>query len=314
MKPWSRGTLMLGGSVPSLVAVSIFWCALAQASISHAGPARVKGVRARIDLTRMTRITTVVPLALVTPAMAQNIGPGSHLIIEIPDAGTFGCSANFVWASGGTRYLGAAGHCFIPEGTTATHGPGADYDASGVQVSVCVSNCSFGGQTGFVLTGDLVPLGAVAYARQTAADGDIGNDFGVVTIPASIAPLIRPSMPVFGGPTTVEKVAQGQPLCHYGNGVVVGETFLTMARIGVGGGSTPTYWLADLVAAPGDSGSAVVTCATSGTEVHGRGAAGILTHLGAQIGTQPGFVFGTTTARAIEMAHEAGLSLALVFP
>src|SRR5256712_12645982 len=107
-------------------------------------------VRARLDVTGWVDATTTVPLALVTPAMAQNIGPGSHLLIEIPGAGTFGCTANFVWASGGTRYLGAAGHCFLPEGTTATHGPGTDYDASGVQVSVCVSNCSFGGETGFV--------------------------------------------------------------------------------------------------------------------------------------------------------------------
>ena len=138
---------------------------------------------ARIDLTQMTRATRAIPLQLVTPAMAQNIGPGSHLIIDIPGAGTFGCTANFVWAAGSVRFLGAAGHCFIPEGTTATHGPGADFDASAVRVSVCVSNCSFGGETGFTLTGDLVVLGRVAYARQTAADGDIGNDFGIVTIP-----------------------------------------------------------------------------------------------------------------------------------
>jgi hypothetical protein len=183
-----------------------------------------------------------------------------------------------------------------------------------VRVSVCVSNCSFGGETGFILTGNLAPLGAVAYARQTGADGDIGNDFGVVTIPASLASLIRLSMPVFGGPTTVEEVRQGQPLCHYGNGVVVGETFLTMARVGVGGGSTPTYWMGDLASAPGDSGSAVVTCEISGTELHGRGAAGILTHLGVEIGIQHGFVFGTTTGRAIEMGREAGLSLGPVFP
>lgn len=313
MKRSCRPQLVLGGSVPSIVAIALFWCAFAQPSISYAQTS-VDVVRPRIDLTPMTRLTTVVPLALVTPAMAQNIGPGSHLLIEIPGAGTFGCTANFVWASGATQYLGAAGHCFIPEGTTATHGPGADYDASGVQVSVCVSNCSFGGETGFVLTGDLVRLGAVAYARQTAADGDLGNDFGVVTIPASLASLIRPSIPVFGGPTTVEEVAQGQPLCHYGNGVIVGETFLTMARIGVGAGSTPTYWMADLAAAPGDSGSAVVTCSLGGTEFQGRGAAGILTHVGVAFGIPTGFVFGTTTARAIEMAGEAGLSLALVFP
>ena len=63
-------------------------------------------------------------------------------------------------------------------------------------------------------------------------------------------------MPVFGGPTTVEPVGRGTPLCHYGNGVVVGETFATMARVGVGGGANDTFWMGDLVSAPGDSGSA----------------------------------------------------------
>jgi hypothetical protein len=295
----------------ALLVAGLLAGAVASAS---AGQPTANVVRPRLDLTGAIRQTAVVPLALVTPAMAQNIGPGSHLLIEIPGAGTFGCTANFVWANGGARYLGAAGHCFIPEGTTATHGPGADYDASGVQVSVCVSNCSFGGETGFTVTGNLVRLGAVAYARQTADSGDIGNDFGVVTIPSSLAPMIRPSMPVFGGPGTVETVAQGTPLCHYGNGVVVGETFVTMARVGVGGGSTPSYWMGDLAAAPGDSGSAVVTCGLSGVDIRGRGAAGVLTHLGVEVGLQHGFVFGTTTARAIEMATEAGLSLSVVFP
>jgi hypothetical protein len=321
MKRWITHASVLIASIASLFLVPSSRGTIAYASayaadqavIGVLGP-RVRVVRPRINLTHMINNTRVVPLALVTPAMAQNIGPGSHLLIEIPGEGTFGCTANFVWESDGSRYLGAAGHCFIPPAATATHGDGADYDASGVQVSVCVSNCSFGGQTGFVLTGDLVPLGPVAYARQTGPDGDIGNDFGVVTIPDSFASLIRPSMPVFGGPVTVEEVALGEPLCHYGNGVLVGETFLTMARVGIGGGSTPKSWMGDLVAAPGDSGSAVVTCGINGTDVSGRGAAGVLTHLGFSIGLQHGFVFGTTTARAIEMGGEAGLSLALVFP
>jgi len=297
--------IVLGGSPPSDRVAS---------AAGHPPESTVTTSRPRIDLTNRLNRTRTIPLALVTPAMAQNIGPGSHLIMVIPGAGTFGCTANFVWAAGSTRYLGAAGHCFISEGTTATHGPGADFDASGVQVSVCVSNCSFGGELGFSFTGDLVALGPVAYSRQTAADGDIGNDFGVVTIPASLSALIRPSMPVFGGPTSVGTVTQGQTLCHYGNGVGVGETFLTMARVGVGGGATAKYWMGDLAAAPGDSGSAVVTCGLSGTDLVGQGAAGILTHLGVEVGTEHGFVFGTTIARAIEMATEAGLSLTLVFP
>lgn len=270
------------------------------------------GERLKLNLTHAIKRVRHIPQALVTPAMASNIGPGSHLIIEIPNEGTFGCTANFIWQDAATRYLGAAGHCFIPEGTTATHGPGADYDASGVVVSVCVSNCSFGGEMGFIVTGDLVTLGAVAYSRQTGADGDVGNDFGVVTIPAGLASLVRTSMPVFGGPTAVENVTLGRMLCHYGNGVVVGETWPTMGRVGIGGGSTPTYWMADLASAFGDSGSAVVTCGVNGVDLQGQGAAGVLTHLGVEVGTQHGFVFGTTVSRAIEMATEAGLALALV--
>lgn len=302
-------------------------CALCFALASYifaapVSPPQTGTYRPRINLTAMLNRTTVIPAHLVTPAMAQNIGPGSHLLITIPGEGTFGCTANFVWAGGTTRYLGAAGHCFVPAGFTATHGPGADYDASGVVVRVCVSNCSFGGETGFILTGDLVQLGSVAYARQTASGGDIGNDFGVVTIPTALAPLIRASMPVFGGPTGVDTIEPAEPVCHYGNGVIVGETFLTMARVGIGGGSESTYWMGDLAAAPGDSGSAVVTCDSDGTGFHGRGAAGILTHLSVQVcpcdvGSltfYQGFVFGTTTARAIEMAQEAGLSLSVVLP
>jgi hypothetical protein len=275
------------------------------------GLASAAVVRPRLDVTGWVNATTTIPAALVTPAMAQNIGPGSHLLIDIPNAGTFGCTANFVWASGNVRYLGAAGHCFLPASATATHGVGADYNASGVVVRVCVSNCSFGGETGFTVTGTLVQLGAVVYARQTAADGDIGNDFGVVVIQMALASMVRPSLPVFGGPTGTDTITQGEPVCHYGNGVIVGETFVTMARVGVGSSSTAKDWSGVLVAAPGDSGSAVETCDVGPTGVSGRGAAGILTHLA--VSTE-GVVFGTTVARAIEMAREAGLFLSVVLP
>ena len=151
----------------------IFTAAVLLSTAVSAGSLSADGIRLKLNLTNAIKVTKTVPLALVTPAMASNIGPGSHLLIEM-DGGTFGCTANFVWQSGATRYLGAAGHCFVPEGLTATHGPGADWNASGVRVSVCVSNCSFGGQSGFVVTGNMVVLGSVAYARQTAADGDVG--------------------------------------------------------------------------------------------------------------------------------------------
>jgi hypothetical protein len=244
---------------------------------------------------------------LPQPAAATGIGPGSHLIITMP-GGTFGCTGAFIFKSGSKRYLGAAGHCFLPENKTATHGPGADYKASGTTVRVCVANCSFGGELGFFFTGTLVKLGSVAYARQTQGGEDIGNDFGIVEIPSSLNNYIRPSMPVWGGPTATGRVTAGSIVCHYGNGVGVGEVFATMGRAGVGVATFDAdgWWLAELAAAFGDSGSGAQVCGTDSSGVHGRGAAGVLTHI-----TNLGIV-GTTMAKAAIMAKQAGINITLV--
>lgn len=266
-----------------------------------------------------------VPPEVFLPAGPENIGPGSPILITIPGEGRFGCSANFVWAQGSTLYLGAAGHCFIPAAKRATHGEGADYDASGVTVQVCVDGCEGNFRTS-VLVGKFVTLGKVAYARQTDPTGtnDVGNDFGVVEIPAAAAHLVRPELPVWGGPQGVTQMEFGKPACHYGNGVGVGEVFLTKARVGVGGGSDANEWYGDFLGAFGDSGSGIVACEASDLTFKGTGAIGVLTHLGLAIGdvkykgknlkVEQGFVLGTTVRRAIEMAKEAGLSLSMVQP
>lgn len=266
--------------------------------------------RLRLDLSDYEDLTVPydegVQMHLPTPAAAVNIGPGSHLLIDM-DGGTFGCTANFIWTGAGKTYLGAAGHCFLPAGKTATHGAGADYNPSGTSVKVCVASCNFGGESGFIITGQLVTLGPVAYARQTQAGQDIGNDFGIVEIPSSQAARVRPSMPVWGGPTSVETLSLGEVACHYGNGVGVGEVFPTMARAGVGmNGGNGISFAINSAAAPGDSGSAVNVCAQEGTSgVHGRGAVGILTHLGVSTGV----VLGTTISQAKTMATQAGLTI-----
>jgi hypothetical protein len=282
--------------------------------------------RPRIDVTAFTDLTTTLagPAALEA---AEKIGPGSALIITIPGEGRFGCTANFVWTGGKKLYLGAAGHCFLPASMKATHGAGADYDASGVEVSVCTNNCD-GNFRSMTLVGELVRLGHVAYARQTDPTGteDVGNDFGVVEIPDALAPHVRRAMPVFGGPTGVDTLGQGEPGCHFGHGLVVGETFATKDRVGVGGGSEPDFWLGDFAGAFGDSGSAMVSCVQEGAGFRGRGAIGVLTHLGLSvcpcdvnykkltIKAQHGVVFGTTVSRAVDMAKEAGLSLKVSLP
>lgn len=264
--------------------------------------------RLRLDLSEHVEeydaaMATHVPV----PTTAQGIGPGSHLFIRM-DGGLYGCTANFLWTAGGKTYLGAAGHCFLPEGKSATHGPGADYDPAGSTVSVCVSACNFGGQAGFVFTGTTAPLGAVAYARQTQDNADLGNDFGVVEVPSTLHHLLRPSMPVFQGPTTTGNVTTRGLMCHFGNGVGVGEVYPTHARMGLGWIEVTSAgsWHAALAAAPGDSGSAVQSCVADAAGVHGVAAIGVLTHIAG------GFIVGTTVGKAVHMGRQANLELQIV--
>jgi hypothetical protein len=293
--------------------------------IALGGDTDVQLKRPKLDVTRWLDQTISKEPNLLVPGGPEGIGPGSPILITIPNDGRYGCSANFVWRDGGKLYLGAAGHCFVSAANKATHGPGADFDASGVTVDVCVANCEGNFRT-MTLVGTVVRLGRVAYARQTDPTGteDVGNDFGVVEIPASAAHLIRPAMPIWGGFRGVEQMEFGKFACHFGNGTVTGETFLTKARVGVGGGSDGASWYGDFVAAPGDSGSGIMGCESDGLSFSGTRAIGVLTHLGVGTGevkykgiktrVEHGFVLGNTIARSIEMAREAGLNLSVVEP
>jgi hypothetical protein len=285
----------------------------------------VQLTRPRLALNGWVNRTTLASPKLLLPVGPTRIGPGSPLQITIPNDGTYGCSANFVWREGNKLYLGAAGHCFVSATSKATHGEAADFDASGVVVDVCVAGCEGNSDT-HTLLGTMVRLGRVAYARQSSPDGteDVGFDFGVVEIPAEAAHLVRPGLPVWGGFSGVEQMEFGKLACHFGNGLVTGETFVTKARVGVGGGSDANAWYGDFVAAPGDSGSGMIGCVRDGLSFSGTRAIGVLTHLAVGTGevayngintkVEHGFVMGTTIARAIEMAHEAGLNLTLVEP
>jgi hypothetical protein len=84
--------------------------------------------------------------------------------------------------------------------------------------------------------------------------------------------------------------------------------------------------MGDFAAAFGDSGSGMVKCKQESATFKGEGAVGVVMHIGLSVcpcdvdfekqrfTAQNGVTFGTTTARAIEMAREAGLSLSPVWP
>ena len=277
----------------------------ALASAEQLGPADLTGLVDDLEVAEPTAV----------PSAVNGLGPGSMLFItRAGESGTSGCTANFVWEdSGGTRYLGAAGHCFLQDANVGGTQYGGDGpDLSDVTVQACV-DCEFGGATALTLglRGTVVELGEVVYARQAADDGTaVGYDFGIVEIPADAEHLIDASMPGWGGPNTTGQIDAGDPVVQYGNGVVTGETILTKARSGVGASNDQAAgsWYAGLPAAPGDSGSAVQVAAPGGTGLQGEEAAGVLTHI-----TATG-VAGTNVAKSKSMATEAGFDLSVVFP
>lgn len=273
----------LVGSLVVLVALASLSAPEAQASDSGFRPAR-------LTVTGWPRLA--VP-ALPGPSAGDGIGPGSYLLIDQTDGNSYICTANFVWnGPRGARYLGAAGHCFLPADQQAA--PRANPGKYVTRVQVCVSGCAFGGQLGAVLQGNFVTLGSVAYARQEQGAGnDVGHDFGLVKIPSGTAG-VRTTVPVWGGPTGSAPIGFLKPVCLYGNAEGLGEAFATKARAGIGSSTHDGAWYANIPSAPGDSGSALVNCPA----LVGTTAVGILTHL-ATDGT--GFIAGTTVAQAQAM-------------
>ena len=103
--------------------------------------AEIEGRIPCVDLTDVEDRTTTVSASEPLPEPATGVQPGSQMIITIDDAGTFGCSANFIWQDTSTTlgdfddergnspvfngdrhplYIGAAGHCFLAGGKNAT--------------------------------------------------------------------------------------------------------------------------------------------------------------------------------------------------
>ncbi len=247
------------------------------------------------------------------PEMAQGIGPGSRIHIDrIPGAsGLRGCTANFVWEDqNGDLYLGAAGHCFLPEAATGTHGPGGNHDPGNTRTQVCVSNCQFGGQLGFIVTGNFVTLGDVVYARQAGAGGDRANDFGLVRIPDEHRDLVRPHMPMWDGPDGEQNAGLGDMTVHYGNGLVVGEAWPIMGRAGIGTSGGGSDYLAIHPITFGDSGSAlsIGTITANDQVLRGTEAGGVTTH----IACCPGIAGGPTISRVQTLASQAGLEISLI--
>jgi hypothetical protein len=174
-----------------------------------------------------------------------------------------GCTANFVFTDGTSKFIGTARHCV---------------DAVGQRITMQVD------------TTTIAEIGSVV--TFTSGDGEPGNDFALIQIDADVAQKwgVDPRIPVVGGPNGIYTGCGPEGIEYYGHGYGI-----AVAQ-GKPGGGLATNWNDDGygwtgTGAPGDSGSGVVT--SSGQ------AAGDLTHLIVDIGGYPGSNMAGMRATAI---------------
>jgi len=164
-----------------------------------------------------------------------------------------GCTANFIFTDGSSRYVGTARHCVERIGQAVT-----------MQVD----------------TTTIADVGTVSH--MTSGEGEPGNDWALVRIDPAVAAEwgVNPAMPVIGGPQGIYTGCGPTPVFHYGHGygVAVGQGKVE------GGLATNVFddgygWTG--AGAPGDSGSGVLTAP-------GGPAIGNFTHLIVDLGAYPG--------------------------
>ena len=209
-------------------------------------------IRALIVLAALTALLVpAAPAATAAPAWAPAATAAIHPGVQTVTAGAQ-CTANYVFYSGSTVYIGQAAHCSGTGGSTETDGCTSGSLPLGTPVDV-----------GGVATGTLVYNSWLTMQSQGESDPDTCayNDLALVQLSAADAAKVNPSIPFFGGPTGVGgATVAGDNVYSYGNSSLrLGLTQLSPKR-GISLGDDANGWTHTVYTVtpgiPGDSGSA----------------------------------------------------------
>jgi len=194
----------------------------------------------------------VAPAAAVptwAPAATAPIHPGVQTFTSGAQ-----CTANFVFYSDATVYIGQAAHCASTEANTSTNGCTTNSLPLGTPVQV----------TGASQPGTLVYSSWITMQALGESDPNICafNDFALVRLNGSDGTRVNPSVPYWGGPTGVNSsgAALLSRVYSYGNSALrLGLTPLA-PKTGVSLGDIGNGWEHEVLTVtpgiPGDSGSA----------------------------------------------------------
>jgi YD repeat-containing protein len=197
---------------------------------------------AALDAGRCERLVSAPAPPFSVATTCDGVRPGAGATVG-GIAGDSWCTLNFLFTGRGsdgraTRYIGTAGHCVLAESATDDRG-GERRWAPGKGPRVLDAN------------GDRI--GEVAYA---VFEDDL--DFALIRLDRGVR--ANPRMCTFGGPTRVnDDLTETTTLLQYhGQGLLTGETVpgRTAAAQGL---PHPDHVYAAGLAAPGDSGSGVVS-------------------------------------------------------
>lgn len=251
------------------------------------------------------------------PTIQDGLGPGSALQLGV-DGIQYVCTAAFLLRDPltATYYLSTAGHCLVRDASDPEPVSGKDTpEKAKNRVDICVAGCINNG----LGLGTYVSLQArgmyhpVAYAES----GGIGQDFGIVELPADLHDVLRPEMPQWGGPVGLGGGNLGDLVAHYGHGsllvpgvvALVTRTPADQGRLAMHAGSDEESFSALGHATGGDSGSGASLAVTDAAGLaRGTEALGVVTHAIVYAGAP--LMSGTLLSHGIAMV-ERGLGIRL---
>jgi len=205
-----------------------------------------------VALVAATALIPSLPRAASAPVWAPAATAAIHPGVQTFTAGAQ-CTANFVFYSGTTVYLGQAAHCSGTGAATETDGCTSKSLPVGTPVDV-----------GGVATGTMAYNSWINMQAHGEKDPSVCayNDLALIRLSPADAARVNPSIPFWGGPTGVGSsgTVAGAKVYSYGNSSLrLGVSVLSPKR-GVSLGDTGNGWSHTVYTAspgiPGDSGSA----------------------------------------------------------